>query len=334
MDIKLNDIQRCITIAYGIDDIKSVERFTVVASKFTTQDHHFLVKTSKNTFFLKRYDTSHINKILCEVSAVLRLKDRIRIPQIFQTKEKLDYFIDNGSVFVLYQYVDVLNLKETDEEAQSFFDVLCDIETKLTASNSDWNNFYDFHLHLSRFESESTELLKVIASDGRNHAPRDLEYVKFLVNEVNKLKSDILNLKIPKSLIHGDFLMQNLLRDEDGIVWVLDWEKSLEYITSVDVMRSITFTMFDPAQEDMNLNAEVFAKWSRYCFKKIPLSKEEKSNAINLYYFHVITNTDFLRRLYIERQDLNEKMAGEDFLICKWFRDHKDAIQVVAGSIL
>jgi hypothetical protein len=204
---------------------------------------------------------------------------------------------------------------------------LCDIESELVQLGDGCNDFYDFEAHILRFESEAYKLLNIIKNASRPHSSRDVEYLEFIIKEVHENKSKVLNLKIKKNLIHGDFLMQNILKDKNKKVWVLDWEKSLEYVTSIDVMRCITFTMFNSSGRGMGLNVSLFVEWASYCFKKIPLSQEEILNALEIYYFHLITNIDFLSRLYIEGQNLNEKMAGEDFFICKWFKDYRKEIQ-------
>ncbi|MDO8659647.1 MAG: hypothetical protein Q7K54_03535 [Candidatus Parcubacteria bacterium] len=334
IDYKLYDIQIIIAGAYDIKPIISVQKFNLTFSKFTTQEYHFLVKTSVDIFFLKKYQLSDLKRILCEISAINRFKKKLRIPKIILTKEKQNYVITNDSIFVLYEYINASNLKDTNEETQSFFEVLCDIESKLIKSNSDNKKFYDFKSHVSKFESEAIELLNILKTDKRIHAKRDIKYLKFLLKEVEEIKSEILNLKIVMNFIHGDLIMQNVVRDTNRTLWVLDWEKSMEYMTSVDILKSITFTLFDPTKENMNLDKDVFTLWSKYCFQKIPLSREEISNAFNLYYFHFITSISFLRKLYIEKQNLNEKMLGEDFLICKWFKNNKKEMQLNLNKIL
>ena len=188
---------------------------------------------------------------------------------------------------------------------------------------------YNFEEHFSRFELESSVLLEAIKKDDRAHAPRDVEYVEFLISEMAVLKETLVRLDIPENLIHGDFLPQNILKDQWGIIWVVDWEKSIEYITSIDVMRSVTFTLFDIGKKDFGLSVDEFGKWTKYCINKISISSVEKAHATDLYYLHLVSNIDFLKRLYIERQSLNEKMAGEDYKVCRWFKAHKDEIREI-----
>ena len=168
----------------------------------------------------------------------------ISIPSVVPTSNG-DLFLENNDViFVLYDYIDASNLKDLGVDEKSFFDILCEIESKLVSSLPH-NEFYNLNEHFDRFELESSLLLDVIKKDDRPHSLRDVDYVNFLINEMISLKETLIGLEIPKNLIHGDFLPQNLLKDKVGTVWVVDWEKSLDYITSVDVMRSVTFTLFD-----------------------------------------------------------------------------------------
>src|SRR3990167_9254886 len=84
----LENIKDVVNHAYGINPI-SVSRFNLIFSKFTTTDHHFLVKTKKEIFFVKRYEISNLEKIT-----------------------KKNYFTASKNIFVLYQYINGKNLKE------------------------------------------------------------------------------------------------------------------------------------------------------------------------------------------------------------------------------
>lgn len=315
MDETLKEIKNVIEKFYNIGLVASVDRFNLSYSKFINQNFHFLIKTFDNTYFLKRYHKSHLKNILSEIESVKKVNKKLNTPKIIKSKNKTSYIVNEDSVFVMYEYIDAPNLKETGIDLEHFFDIICKVNSVLIKHNG----YYDFKSHILKFETQLNRLLK------EPELKMNLEYIEFLGKEVKAIKPYILKLNIPKTFIHRDLLMQNLILDKNKTLWVLDWEKALEYIMVVDVIRSITFTIFNP--KDMRLDVDILVKWINYCFKKINLSEEETSNAMNLFYFYLITKTNYLFRLYVHKQELNKKRIEEDSFICKWFKKHKDEIQ-------
>lgn len=334
MNELIKEIRIAIEREYDIGRIDDISKLNLTFSKFTKDDHHFIIKTSSFSFFLKRYDVANLNRIESEIKSVSRFRNVIKIPTIIKNRQSNDYTIYNNSIFILYEYVDAPCLDNDSKHFEMFFSILCDIETKLIESKPKDFNSFSFQFRLEKFESGARDLLRILADDKRPNVKRDIEYVNFLVKEVEDNKSKILNLKIEKNYIHGDFLMQNVIKDLNDVVWILDWEKSREYITSIDILKSITFTLFDPKRDSFNLVADEMVKWTKFCFEKIGVSKLEVQNAFDLYYFHYLTGIDFLTKFYIENQDLNEKMIEEDFWICQWFKIHKDEMQLKLNEIL
>src|SRR3990167_7133392 len=125
----LENIKDVVNHAYGINPI-SVSRFNLIFSKFTTTDHHFLVKTKKEIFFVKRYEISNLEKIKNEIRNINKVSNKINIPRIVKTKTKKNYFTASKNIFVLYQYINGKNLKEMRVSLPYFFNVICDIEKK------------------------------------------------------------------------------------------------------------------------------------------------------------------------------------------------------------
>ncbi|KKT21920.1 MAG: hypothetical protein UW07_C0052G0004 [Candidatus Nomurabacteria bacterium GW2011_GWF2_43_8] len=329
----LENIKDVVNHAYGINPI-SVSRFNLIFSKFTTTDHHFLVKTKKEIFFVKRYEISNLEKIKNEIRNINKVSNKINIPRIVKTKTKKNYFTASKNIFVLYQYINGKNLKEMRVSLPYFFNVICDIEKKFLKVKTSKQIFYRFHSRIERFETKAKKLLKILE---RNSSPLVIEnkkYLKFLIKEVEEMKSKILALNIKQHFIHGDLLMQNIILDQKEVFWVVDWEKSHEYITSIDILKSVLFTIFDPSKKNLNLNIKQMVKWSEYCFKRLPLENEELANVFDVYYFHFITGIDFLEKVYIKKQSLNKKMLHEDFLISKWLKRNKAKLQTNLNKIL
>lgn len=315
---------------YPIGSVRSVNIFESSSSKFVNTGHHFVVHSDIGIFFLKKYPISHTKKIMAEIVAVSKFSDKVRIPKICCTINEEMFLQEGDQVFVMYTYIDAPDLKETSVSKKIFFNMLCDVESQLIKYRKNKAvELYNFDTHYAQFESGINSLAHAMESDEHPHAKRDRDYMSFLVKEMSSMKDNVLALKIPSNFIHGDLLPQNLIRDLSGNLWVIDWEKSQEYMTSVDVLRSVMFLLFDPKKKDLGLSAEEFGSWSAYCLNRISITEIEKSHAADIYYFHLISNIDFLRRLYVEKQDLNEKMAGEDYELCKWFKKNKSTVQTI-----
>ena len=270
---KLDNIKSVIGKAYDIHPLY-ISKFKLIFSKFTTTDNHFLLKTRKETFFVKRYDISNEAKIKQEMRNISKVKDIVNVPRIIKTKNGGSYLITRENIFVVQEYIDGKNFKEIKASLPFFFSTICDIEEKFVKSKITKHKFYSFNSRIKKFKIKSRKLLKILTKDSSLSAIENKKYLQFVIKEVDDMVPKILSLKIRQRFIHGDLLMQNIIIEPGSNLWIVDWEKSREYITSIDILKSVMFTLFNPTKKNFNLNVEKMATWSSYCLRHISIEKE------------------------------------------------------------
>lgn len=316
---------------YGFSTGVTLERFVPSTTKFVTGGHHFKLRADGQRRFVKRYGAAHLVKVAREVAAMSRVRGAVRVPSIIAPKGGGAYVQRGDEVVVLYDQVDGVDLKEGSATLAEFFGEACAVEAAL-ASMVRTPTTYDFDAHFERFARDWSSVRAAVAGDARPFAARDMRYLEFLDREAASVRERLAGALVPERFVHGDLLPQNMVRNPSGSVWVVDWEKSGDYLAPVDVMRAVMFAIFDPARENFGLSAAEFGRWARHCFDRLPLERSERGLAAELYYMHLITNVDFLRRLYVEQQDLRPEMAGEDFQLCRWFKEARAEIQAAIDA--
>lgn len=316
---------------YSIGFINNIDVFLPTVNKYVgVHEHFFIVKTDTGKYFLKRHHISQKNKVINEINAIkiLEYETSLKIPQIIYTKDNSAYFETDANIYVLYQYILGKTLKECGCKTKEFFSFVARVHK--TLKDASRKRLYDFQVHEDTFFSKIGELKECVIKDTRYHAGRDIKYINFIERETKALAERIKNWHLPSQIIHGDFLMQNILVEKaNDDWWIIDWEKSGSSILSIDLMRSITFTFFNPQKADMNLRVEnIIASIQEYMsVTENALTQKELREIPYTYYFYLITNIDFLVRLYQYRINLNEKMAEEDFNICMWFKNNQKDIE-------
>jgi len=113
-----------------------------------------------------------------------------------------------------------------------------------------------------------------------------------------------------------------------GTTWVIDWEKAIEYIPVIDLLRSILYTITDSSKPDLGLHEDVFVEYLLYCCDRVELGLVDVEHALDLFYFHLITNTNYLSGVYLNGREVVAGRTREDYFICQWFKEHKDTIQL------
>jgi hypothetical protein len=306
----LTKIKKDIETNYGIFII-NIENFPYINNKFVDKNFHFLIKTDKNTFFLKRIPISNVEKVKNEVYYFKKIKKYINIPEIIKTKKDIYFYIDKDTdmIYILYEYIKqerVLNNK-------NFLNCVIDIQNKLYKKSLQ-KDLYNFKNHFKNFLIKSKKIKeKLNIMEGEDIAK---EYIDFLSKNTEYFFNLVSHKKIKKRIIHGDLLPQNIIF---GInIFIIDWENCKEYIGVIDIFRSIVFSLFNKEKKDFGLNVKRFSKIANFYFLNIKIPNPEKETAIELFIFHMLTYTNFLERVYINNQRLNKVRIQEDLFICKW----------------
>jgi hypothetical protein len=318
-------IQKNIINDYNLKNFK-VTRLRNKNIKFNKNNFHFIIKHSKKKYFLKRIPLANISRVKNEMKNYKRISCSIKIPKIILTKNNKKYINpdnDNNYIYIMYEYIDssANNFKE-----ELFFNIICDVFNNLRVIES-FNTSYDFKKHNINFLNKINLITDVLNNDDQFFNANEKRYIKFL-----RLKSEIYykkikHLKITQQLIHGDLIPQNILFGSDSY-FIIDWENIKNYIGVIDIVRSITFFIFDKNKVNLGLNISTFVFWLRYCLNKIKINSSEKKYILELYLFHILTYTSFLERFYLEKQDLNPIRMKQDYIMCRWFIKNYDKIKL------
>lgn len=320
-------MEKIITIIgkkYEIDSIDSISIFDVRNSKYSTEVNHWIIKTKGGDYFLKKHPKSYIGRIQNEIDALTSLEKLLLIPKIIATTDNEKFVALGENIYIIYQYIHAKNLKDLKTSKTVFLSALCDIQNNLIKTRRKIV-YYDFKKHLHESRLMSKKILTKITPTKNNQNLHDFNYLSFLMNESINSKQDF--NKIKSTLVHGDIMLQNILKNKQGF-WIIDWEKSKEYVTVIDVLKSITLALLTPSKKNLGLNRNHFVRNSVSCFSKIKLPKNEIRNALELFYFHLITNTSTLEKIYLDNQNLVSSINEEDFVICKWIKKNKSEIQL------
>lgn len=310
---------------YNLLQVISVSIFDIKNSKYSSEINHWVIKTKTHTYFLKRYPKSYIKKVHNEIRALHEVENFINVPQIIKTSNGDDYIMTDEGLYIVYNYIHAKNLRNTKIGRDVFLKSLCEIQNCLiTLGESE--EYYDFSEHAKRFGLELNSILRRIVTTKNAESLHDFTYVSFLRKELEKNKTYYAKIKIKTNLTHGDLMFQNILI-KNKTYWVIDWEKSKDYIIIIDTLKSITLATVDRSKDSLGLEVREFLATVVYCFKNIQLDKTQIKIAMDLFYFHLITNTSTLEKIYIDNQDLIHSINQEDFIICKWIQEHKDELQ-------
>lgn len=322
----MNDLKILLGKRYPIPQIITVNEIAIQNSKFVNAGNHLLVTTESSIFFLKRYSKFQKRKVIAEIKTIDLIRGTILAPNVIYTRSGSSYIIHNDSIYVLYEHVPAKNLRDSEVDIYRYFNILCITQNNLLSCHCD-NENYNFKRHINKCEVATGRIAQEIVLSSRDTASHDIEYVNFLSGELKNIKKEFESLNIKTSLVHGDMLMQNILEYPADTFWVIDWEKSRKYIAVIDVLRCVVLTMINSNKNDLGLSKDIFLNYTIFALKKINFNKGELENAMNLFYFHLVTNTDFLERVYIEKQDLVHSRTIEDFIICSWIKENKDELQ-------
>lgn len=322
-----------LTHHYALGSITGISSLDDVNSKYQTPHHHFLASTTKGLFFVKKLHANCAPAVLWEANIRRQLLGVLKIPEILGTTEGEYWLNCDGYILVVYYYIENLALfRPTKSCRTDFYDAVCFVNQRLLHAFPTLS-FFDPNLRYRAFEQEVKLLKAIILQSGPRAQNSDIEYISFLESEALNLAKIVSNLRIPLRFVHGDLLCQNLGKDEKGIIWVLDWEMASHSVASVDIARSVTFTNFDPFDDDaLGMDVDRFASEMVYCIQKCTVPPNEVRQVMNLYCFYLTTNLAHLTKYYIWCESYRPEMSIQDYNLCRWFIDNRMRIQALINA--
>lgn len=310
---------------YGVNFL-SVTPYVPKNPKYSNSEHFWVAVCSVGTYFIKKHSVSALHSIDRELEVLRLVQQYISVPEIFFTKNGYASMEFNGNSYVLYRYIDGLNLRERGVGTYEYFDILCNLQNQLI-ENGRSGKLYDIEQQIEKAEKTFHDIKVEVEKSAGDLAVHDLGYIDFLLIELANLKKETHPYSVPSCLVHGDLLKQNIIVTEET-TWVIDWEKAVDYIVVIDLLRSVLFTMIDSSKSDLGLHEDVLVEYLLYCFKKVELDPVEVKHSLGLFYIHLVTNIDYLSSVYLYGREPVAGRTKEDYFICQWFKEHKDIIQL------
>lgn len=317
---------------YSIGEVIETKSFTPIYSKFKDPSSFFsIVETNEGWFFVKRYHPSQLNRAKndSEKSIHYQISTQLPIPQLIKNKDNKYLTEFEGDTFTVAKYIDGIDLRteaeiQGQDNNQEFFQLYTYTNNELKKI-SDGRN-YNFRDRYAFFTENLQKLEKVLNTSELSLVNKHRKYLEFLKSEISENKQKILSFQTQGQILHGDFLKQNIIRDSNNKFWIVDWEKSDYGFIEVDLMKTITFTLFKPDPENINLKVseivDVFK--SMWPYLKSVLSHNSVTEIVNIYYYFLITNIHSLIRLHVSKVEVKEQMIAEDYNITRWYKEHLD----------
>lgn len=321
----MNDFVATLERAYGFEFI-SFTPYVPKNPKYTNSDHFWVVVCSTGTYFLKRHTTSILHSIDREVEVLRSVGQYISVPDIILTTSGQPSVELNGDAYVMYCYIDAPNLRDRGVSTYEYFDIVCGLQNQLIVNGCS-GKVYNISGQLEQAEKTFYDIKVEVEQRTDDLTMHDLGYIDFLLLELADLKGEIRSYSAQSCLVHGDLLKQNIIVSA-GTIWVIDWEKAVEYIPVIDLLRSILYTITDSSKPNLGLSEDVFVEYLAYCCERVELDSADVSHALDLFYFHLVTNTDYLSSVYLYDRKPLATRTKEDYYICQWFKEHKASIQL------
>lgn len=323
--LAMSTLIQLLTEEYDLS-VTSIIPFTPKNNKYQDTHYFWIVHTKYSLYFLKKQRYPEQFPIEREAEIMKQVRGYVAIPKIILSKNHRASITNNGSTYVLYQYIDAPNLLEQGFDTYHYLDVLCVVQNNFIAHNQTAEH-YNFSAKIDHSITIFRKIHSVLESNPDNKTKvHDLQYVEFLISELHLVKDKLESIQVKTCLVHGDLLKQNIIIKNDKI-WVIDWERARPYISIIDLLRSILYTITDQTEADLILDEETFLQYTLYCFEKVTFHPKEIELAMELLYFHLITNTDYLANVYLHHRKTVTGRSQADYRICTWFREHKNSLQ-------
>lgn len=310
---------------YAID-VKSISLYVSGNQKLSKGDNFWIVSCSHGDYFVKKHNFSASHSIDREIAVTRAVQKYIQVPEILNKVDGGACTEFRGDIYVLYQYINAKNLMELNFGTQKYLDILCNFQNRLIEKNY-LSGHYNIEEHIEHARAILGNIKDILKHKTDDFAVHDHKYIDFMLYELNKLQADLRATYLRPCLVHGDLLKQNILLMDDKM-WLIDWEKAKEYLSTIDIIRSILFTIMDPTKKDLGLNQDKLLDYISYCFQRVALDPAETKMAMDLFYLHLVTNLDYLSSVYLYDRGKIEGRTKEDLYICRWFKKNKDAIQL------
>ena len=251
--------------SYGFGDFES---YSVIETGY--EDFNFVLTTNSGKYFVKVFSKTRKPedcKRITDLLAFLMIK-RVHHPKIYKDMSgdylhKINIGIENLFLVVM-DFIDGKNFFELNAAPNK--KEIVQLANDMAQINSiklkgELSHIYDSWAILN-FGLEYEKKKKYLKNN-------EIKIFEPLINEFNSTDFE----KLPKSLVHGDLLKTNVLKDKLGKIWIVDFSVANLYPRILEIAIAATHLLFDSSKEKTAENLKTLLE--EYG-KHIKLTHEEK----------------------------------------------------------
>lgn len=309
-------------------------------------NHGFRIEAESGTFFLRKYRRG-INHNVARSEAPLvdfLSKSGLPVPGVIRnTIGELVSFTEEGDPFFLQTFVEglcisnptELNLQQMTNGAntlarfhlfgQEYKQV---IDNKIDIDVSEYS--FSRKAASDTWESISALIREKQEMDGVDSQVLQVASMKLEeIDSINEVSVNEVLGRLPKSLIHGDFITRNLIFKGDIVAAIIDWE-GVRYQQRVwDLVKAVCSFSRVQNTEIFNTPLDV-EKAKRFisAYEEInSLTYEERDSMFLLAYLAALHPTYILRERYISHNMSVDQSFPRELSYWIWWRDNKEGIK-------
>jgi len=325
-----------------------------------------IVETDRGKYVLKPLTTFFYpeleNGARFEISVVSELASKghpvARLVPTKKVEEKIpedQYFVKarNGKIYLLYEFVDgkqLSNKKLNRKQFQSLVDVLARMHEELKGftprGKRTFQSVLDFHVRRERLRQLRGKILGKRKQDPSYAYTRGerffIKNTDFILRQIDLLESNLPPLiyeSLPKTIIHGDYHLWNIIFQGDQVAGVFDWDHQRYEARIYDFFNNIFPMQTGHNTFDLEGLLKVIHRYQ----------KTSRLNPFEIEALQEVARLRFLGRVLIEkpleRLKYKEELAGVDPLelvvkvidlddyFCSWINGKLAALKDINNKI-
>lgn len=231
----IEKVLKKVCLDFKLGDFKSYE-----LAPFGYEDFNIILDTDKDKFFIKIFASSRSDEECKQYVQIMELvyKNKINYPFLYKSAQGHYYVlpIEGTKVrLVVQQFIDGKNFIELGtkptEKEKEFIVRQTTIINKLNFKPKPVYDSWAIVNFANEFKKKSSYLSE--------NFRKELEK---LLKEFTKVNIG----KLPHCFVHGDIITSNIMRDNNGKIYILDFAVSNYYPRIVELASLICFNFFDP----------------------------------------------------------------------------------------
>ena len=231
------------------------------------EDFNFILKTSKGKYVVKIFakfrDLGDCKRYIGVIEKAI--KSKIATPLLLKSKQGYLYVTNVNQTKLRLCVIQFINGKTLFELKEK----LNNKEIRFLAHQASLINSIDLKPKLIYDEWAITNFLKEFKKKGKNLSQGDLRILEPLIEKFKNLEID----KLPHCFVHGDIIATNVMKDNAGNLWIIDFAVS-NYYPRIQELAVLACNLFfdEDNKNKTKENLEIALKEYQ---KVIPLTRKE-----------------------------------------------------------